>query len=131
MSNIEQIRNRIRNHYEEQKKERISNSKRYQTKWQKYYQSNSWKLLRESKINANPLCENCMKYDIVTSADEVHHIKPFGTGKTQTERWNLLLDYSNLISLCKDCHLEFHRQLKTHNEVYSVVPPKIQYEAYK
>lgn len=131
MANIDKIRNRIRNHFEEQKKQREARSNRYQAKWQKYYQSTEWKDLRTWKITTNPICENCQKYNIITSADEVHHLVPFGTGKDEQTKWKLLLDHTNLISLCKECHLEFHTKLKNNEQVTTVIPPKLKFEQFK
>lgn len=78
----------------------------------RYYNSKWWKTLRNGYIRNNPLCYMCAINGRSTAAEEVHHKTPFMTGKTEEERWNLLLDPDNLISLCKDCHREIHRQMK-------------------
>lgn len=78
----------------------------------KYYNSKYWKRLRNTYIIHHPLCEDCMLEGISTAADEVHHIKPFMSVKDDTERWNLLLDPNNLVSLCLRHHHERHKQLK-------------------
>ncbi len=74
-----------------------------------YYNSKGWKRLRALYINNHPLCEQCLLKCRSVPAEEVHHIRPFLFGKTEEERWNLLLDYSNLMSLCRACHDEIHR----------------------
>lgn len=60
---------------------------------------NEWLRLRERKLAADPLCEECDKNGDVEFAVEVHHKIPF-RGKNDSLR----LDYSNLQSLCKRCH---------------------------
>lgn len=130
MSNIDKIRSRVKKYYDNEKKERERKSNRYQAKWQKYYQSNDWKSLREYKIIQSPLCENCEKFGLYIPAEEIHHLIPFGTGKSEQDKWKLLLDYNNLISLCKECHLEFHTKLKNNQNITTVTPPKLAYEKY-
>ncbi|WNF36838.1 HNH endonuclease signature motif containing protein [Bacillaceae bacterium IKA-2] len=55
-----------------------------------------WRRIRDSYINAHPLCEQCKKDGKLTPAQEVHHIKPLSKGGTHDE--------SNLMSLCTSCH---------------------------
>ena len=55
-----------------------------------------WRKIRNRYICANPLCEQCLKHDVMTAAGEVHHIKPLAQGGTHAEE--------NLMSLCKPCH---------------------------
>lgn len=85
---------------------------------QKYYQNPQWKVLRKIKIQQNPLCEECLKNEIVTPAHDVHHIKsPFDGGLSEMERYRRLLDWNNLISLCRECHNAIHNEnLKNKNE---------------
>lgn len=78
----------------------------------KYYNTKQWKNLRNYYIRRNPLCEICLSKGIVKEANEVHHIQPFLDGKTDEERWKLLTDEDNLMSLCYECHDEIHRKMK-------------------
>lgn len=55
-----------------------------------------WKKIRDRYIAAHPLCEECLKEDKVTAAEEVHHIKPLRQGGTHAGE--------NLMALCKPCH---------------------------
>lgn len=73
----------------------------------KYYNSRTWRKLRPIKMANNPLCEDCLKEGRITPAEEVHHIEsPF---KYKDYRRDLLFaDYSNLVSLCKECHIKRH-----------------------
>ena len=115
MSRIEQIRSNIRNHLEQQKKNTEESIKRRNNKWNKYYQSNDWKQLRKWKIINNPICEVCARSGLVIPATEIHHKRPFSTGETEEEKWRLLLDPSNVISVCSECHDEFHKQLQKYH----------------
>lgn len=78
----------------------------------KYYNTKQWKNLRNYYIRRNPLCEICLSKGIVKPANEVHHRTPYLRGKTDEERWQLLLDEDNLQSLCYECHDEVHRKMK-------------------
>ena len=75
-----------------------------------FYNSKGWRTLRNVYFNSHPLCEQCLMNGISRPAEEVHHIKPFLTGKSDEERWKLLLDINNLMSLCSECHDEVHRR---------------------
>lgn len=88
------------------------------TKKQEYqdiYQDRRWKLLRQAKMRANPVCERCDANNKVSPTEEVHHIIPFEWGKSQYEREELAFDYDNLLSVCVACHKEVHRSLDKHN----------------
>ena len=65
---------------------------------------------------SHPLCERCLLKGISRQAEHIHHIRPFLTGKTDEERWQLLLDPTNLQALCRECHEEVHRQLNKKNK---------------
>ena len=87
--------------------------KRYQFNNQSadYYNTKYWKALRNSYIQQHPLCERCLSFDKVTPAEHVHHIVPFLTGENKQERWKLLLDNNNLMSVCQECHRWIHNHL--------------------
>lgn len=78
----------------------------------KYYNSHYWRNLRNSYIINHPLCEECLRNDRVTPAIEVHHKKEFLRGINDEERWSLLLDSNNLMSVCKKCHTKLHKVLR-------------------
>jgi len=70
-------------------------------KYERPYDSNerygsAWRKIRNRYIKVHPLCEECLKAERLTPAQEVHHILPLGHGGTN--------DDSNLMSLCKPCH---------------------------
>lgn len=77
-----------------------------------YYNSSAWHSLRLDYYSKNPLCECCMAHDVVKSAEHVHHRKPFLRGVNDNERWQLLLDEQNLISVCVKCHSKLHSKMK-------------------
>ncbi len=61
-----------------------------------------WRQLRDRKLRASPLCERCEKAGSrkrVVAACEVHHLMPFKSVDDP-----MRLRWSNLESLCKDCH---------------------------
>ena len=118
MKKIDRIRSNINKYFKEKKEQREESYKRFNSKWDKYYQSKYWKKLRSEYIAEHPVCENCLKYGRVVPAEEIHHKKPFGLGETEREKWQLLLDKSNLIALCSSCHDEFHRQLRANCSTY-------------
>ena len=68
----------------------------------------AWKRIRDRKIRENPLCEECLKNGVIKAAEEVHHILPLADGGT-SER-------SNLISLCRSCHMKAHEALGTRKQ---------------
>lgn len=80
---------------------------------QDIYNSREWQELRIAKLRANPLCEECMKQGIATSARCVHHIVPIETARTKDEMKRLALDcgLNGLISLCFACHARIHKEL--------------------
>ena len=70
------------------------------------YNNTQWKKLRLNYLKNNPLCECCLQDGKVTPATDVHHKKsPFKNG---TINYQHLLDYDNLMSLCKNCHGNIH-----------------------
>lgn len=64
------------------------------------YQSAKWRKLRARKANDSPLCETCLTYNIIKPVDIVDHIKPV------LDYPKLAYVYSNLQSLCHQCHNE-------------------------
>lgn len=79
---------------------------------QKIYNSSKWKQLRMAKLQESPLCEECKKNNIVTAAEHVHHCKSFMRANSEIELLDLAYDYSNLMSLCAECHNRLHREMK-------------------
>lgn len=63
-----------------------------------------WQAVRDQKAAQDPLCERCLKRGIIKPLDQVHHIIPID------ERPDLRLNMDNLKSLCRECHLEIHKE---------------------
>jgi hypothetical protein len=64
------------------------------------YDSRSWKRLRQTTLNLNPLCQACTMRGTVTAAVQVHHLISIRTEQGWLERFNVKL----LLSLCTSCH---------------------------
>ena len=80
-----------------------------------YYNTKQWKNLRLYYIKRHPLCECCLAHDVVSAATEVHHKRRILSGKTEEDRYELLTDESNLISLCYRCHDIMHNKMHKYN----------------
>lgn len=80
------------------------------------YNSQQWKILRARKLQAQPLCERCLKEGRYVSAHAVHHRVPIETARTYERMRCLAYDWSNLQSLCDKCHAEVHREAKSHSK---------------
>lgn len=73
---------------------------------QKMYNTTQWRNLRKIYLMEHPLCEECLKHNIVNAENlSVHHLKsPFDPNISEMERYSRLLDYGNLQTLCRECH---------------------------
>lgn len=80
------------------------------------YNTARWKSLRLKKLMTKPLCEVCEK----ALATEVDHIIPFSTGLTDKQKLRLGFDYSNLQSICYNCHLEKHNRKTKESISYEI-----------
>lgn len=79
---------------------------------QDYYNSKEWHILRNAYYCSHPLCERCLERGISRQTEEIHHKRPFLTGRTEEEKWSLLLNPNNLMALCSKCHDEVHRSMR-------------------
>lgn len=76
------------------------------------YNNTAWRKMRDTYMKEHPICEECLKKGKVTPAEDIHHRKsPFRGGEVN---YGLLLDYDNLMALCKDCHGEIHAKQQGH-----------------
>ena len=66
---------------------------------------NTWRRIRTKYAREHPLCEECLKSGIYSPVEEVHHKTPINDGGTH--------EISNLISLCRSCHMKAHVLLGT------------------
>lgn len=84
---------------------RVSDDEQRQLR-QKAYNMSGWRKLRMKYLKEHPLCEECLKRNKVTPADQVHHKRsPFKKGEINYE---LFLDPNNLESICAECHGMLH-----------------------
>ena len=128
-NNITHIRDQINTYFDNKKQEHDKKrSKNNRKIYGKYYQSPKWKELRAYKFANTPYCEVCDRQSIVKECDEIHHKIPFLTGKTEEEKWSLLLDYNNLISCCSYHHHLFHDYLRRYNKDQATIDELIDYE---
>ena len=79
----------------------------------KLIHSKGWLNTRRNYLTAHPLCEVCRRKEKLTPASEVHHKTPVETGHSFEEKKRLLLDVTNLLAVCRECHLQEHRLLKS------------------
>lgn len=81
-----------------------------------WYNCKMWRDLRANKFANNPLCEVCLLKDppVVRPTEEVHHIIPIDI---QNPDEFMIYDYSNLLSLCAECHHAIHDKYKHENEL--------------
>lgn len=62
------------------------------------YKTKTWRRLRQSHIDRNPLCAVCLERGTTCAAEVVHHLTP------HRGVWHLFVDPDNLQSVCKACH---------------------------
>lgn len=94
------------------KKKENKNKERNQTEARKLRQNTynlpAWRKLRNTYIREHAICTDCIGKGKITPAVDIHHIKtPFQNG---TVNYTLLLDPTNLVALCKDCHAARHNE---------------------
>ena len=70
--------------------------------------SKEWRETRAMKMAANPLCEVCFAEGFIRSAQCVHHIIEVESGHTEQECRELCFRWTNLQSLCYECHKKIH-----------------------
>lgn len=80
--------------------------------------SGRWLKLRKQKLSRNPLCQDCEEEGRIVAASEVHHVIPCESAMTVGEMEGLMYDYSNLRSLCHDCHVMTHKRMDSHSKKY-------------
>ena len=69
----------------------------------KIYGTTRWQKLREYKRHRDPLCEECMRKNVITPMALVDHIIPISEGGAP-------FDMENLQSLCVSCHNKKHAE---------------------
>ena len=69
---------------------------------ERFYQSRAWRSVRLSKLRESPLCECCLKLQLLVPATIVHH------KVSVLDDVDSRLDMGNLESLCASCHSRLH-----------------------
>jgi 5-methylcytosine-specific restriction protein A len=64
-----------------------------------------WQHTRKVYLSLNPLCNECLKQNRLTTATTVHHIKEIRQGGE-------IHNPDNLMSLCRECHEKLHKRFK-------------------
>lgn len=119
MLDINRIRSNIQQHYKDKDEAYVKSRQEENRKhYAKYYHSKQWQTLRNNYYVAHPLCECCLLDNIVTQGEEVHHLHVWSKGITEEAKWNLLLNYQNLATLCPSCHKAAHELLRKTNKNY-------------
>ncbi|MFD2829218.1 HNH endonuclease [Corticicoccus populi] len=78
---------------------------KYDKEYVSFYSSKKWRDKRLQALRRDEyLCKDCLKDDVYTVAEEVHHII-----ETKDD-WSKRLELDNLISLCKACHNKRHER---------------------
>lgn len=84
--------------------------------YQKLIGSRRWRELRAAKLQANPLCEQHLKEGKIVAASVVHHIVEVESGRDDAECERLAFAWSNLQSLCRECHAKIHQDRGFHTK---------------
>jgi len=74
------------------------NTSRSSEEMKYFYNSKSWRSLRNYKIQINPLCEMCESKGLIEPGKEIDHIEPL------KDNPNKKLSLHNLQTLCRSCH---------------------------
>lgn len=80
-------------------------------RYQRLLNSKRWKELRVSMLQLHPLCQECLKHNVVRSAVDCHHIVPISASMTNAEMERLAFDPSNIACLCVPCHVKVHKDM--------------------
>ena len=82
--------------------------------------------LRARTLREHPLCQLCEQDGIIRSSRDVHHLRPvedvgryYRPGEVLPEDVKAAMrhrcfDPTNVIALCRDCHQQIHRDMKSH-----------------
>lgn len=71
-----------------------------------FYKSREWKQCREGYFKAHTLCEECLRQGLIMPGEFVHHKIHVSMQTLQDPA--VLLDWSNLETLCRKHHAEAH-----------------------
>lgn len=78
------------------------------------YNTDTWRRIRHAYLMENPLCEIHSAMGMVKAAEEVHHINHISNAGSRLEAHDIAFDSSNLMALCKRCHMHYHGLVESH-----------------
>lgn len=104
----------------------ITNRGKNRNLYLKLMSNQRWIELRNRKIKEQPLCERCLINDRITLAQEVHHKEPVEGATTDIQAVRLAYDYSNLMSVCRKCHYEIHKEMRRDTRATDGLRPSTQ-----
>ena len=87
--------------------------------------------IRLAKLKANPLCEECKRKGLVVAATQVHHVVDVESGKNWEQMMALAYSWTNLRSLCRQCHAALHNDRGYHTRGHHQERAKEQIERFK
>lgn len=72
-----------------------------------FYKSIAWQNCRNAYMKkVGGLCEDCLKENKITPAEEVHHLVPISPSNISDP--NITLAWTNLVALCREHHRRRH-----------------------
>jgi 5-methylcytosine-specific restriction protein A len=84
---------------------------------QRIYNSREWHILREAKLEQEPLCERCKEQGLIVSATCVHHKVPIETAHSYADMRALAFcSLAGLQSLCYQCHSDIHKAMRSRSK---------------
>ncbi len=110
--------NRPEIYCEKHRKERQKEYELYQRKYnhrERY--DGRWDKVRNIYIKNHPLCEECLKENITTVGELVHHKIPIEDGGEK-------YDFDNLETVCRSCHSKLHIKIKKEKISWTPKPAK-------
>lgn len=90
-----------------------------------FYKSIAWQNCRNAYMKkVGGLCEDCLKENKITPAEEVHHIKWITPQNINDP--NVTLNWKNLVALCREHHRQRHgaKQMRYKVDEFGRVTPK-------
>ena len=123
---IETKRQKIISDKEKEKVQRESKKSEHMKEASDIYTDKRWKKLRNWYITEHPLCENHLTQNILRPATCVHHKRFISSGLTKHDMEVIMLNPENLMSLCQNCHKQFHDIANKEHLTYMdyCVPPE-------
>ena len=84
-----------------------------------FYKSREWQTCRDNYYRyRRGLCERCLAKGIVSVGEEVHHKVRLTLDNINDE--NISVNFNNLELLCRNCHIDEHRDDRRSEKRYSV-----------